>query len=163
MNEDRTSLGHYLRELRALQRMSLYELSGATGIAYTHLSRIENDATVPSPETIVKLATALHGDLTLMLEKANNLPRIILDRLIERDRVVSAQTLRRAIPARASQAPEHDEEDRQPIEDDRLTEQETAELREAMESLLALRPHARRAIIGLISILRNDEDEDGNG
>ena len=82
---DERSLGKYIRKLREQKALSLFELSERSKVAYAHLSRIENESTIPSPETIVKIATAIDGDLTLMLQKANNLPRIILDRLIERD------------------------------------------------------------------------------
>src|SRR5689334_11843910 len=98
MSETDLTFGKYVRQLRERDRISMLDLSTRTAIAYSHLSRIENDSTIPNPETIVKLAEALNGDLTVMLQQANNLPRIMLDRLLERDRVVHVQSLRRSIP-----------------------------------------------------------------
>ncbi len=47
-------------------------------------AQIENDNAVPNAETVVKLSTALDGDLERMLEMAACLPREILQRLIDR-------------------------------------------------------------------------------
>lgn len=80
---DRT-LGSYLRELRARKTWSLITLSEQSGLSYPNLSRIENDSVVPTPETVVKLAEALGGDLPLMLELADCLPKQILERLANR-------------------------------------------------------------------------------
>ena len=97
MVDDEQSLGKYIRHQREQLSMSLLDLSIRSGVAYSHLSRIENESTIPSPETIVKIADQLEGDLTLMLQKANNLPHVILERLIERDSAVRLQTLQRAV------------------------------------------------------------------
>src|SRR5262245_49342104 len=102
MDDTDLTLGKYIRAKREERRMSLLELSTNSGVAYAHLSRIENDNTIPSPDTIVKLSDAIDGDITVMLYKANNLPRVILDRLIERDNAVKIQTLQRAIPGNES-------------------------------------------------------------
>jgi len=150
------SLGKYIRELREQKRLSLLELSNRTGLAYSHLSRIENESTVPSPDTIVKIAEEIGGDITLMLNKANNLPRVILDRLIERDRAVGLQTLHRAIPGRDAQSPSDDV-----LEGTDLTQAEIEELQAALEGLLRLHPHARRAVINLISVIHDDEETSG--
>ncbi len=162
MNEGELSLGKYIRELRDRKRLSLLEVSNRTKIAYSHLSRIENESTIPNPETIVKLADVLDGDLTVMLQKANKLPRIILDRLMERDRAVRLQTLQRAIPG-AKREPDDvaDETANRILAKANLSEQEVGELKEAIETLVGLRPHARRAIIQLISVLHDEEAEGG--
>src|SRR3990170_3391207 len=78
------TLGGYLRELRGKKEWSLLALSEETGLNYANLSRIENDSIVPTPKTVVALAEALGGDLTLMLELAECLPKQILDRLTAR-------------------------------------------------------------------------------
>jgi transcriptional regulator with XRE-family HTH domain len=161
MDNDDLSLGKYIRQLREGKRLSLLELSNRSTVAYAHLSRIENESTIPNPETIVKIAHELDGDLTLMLQKANKLPRVILDRLMERDKAVKLQTLRRAIPGESDDSPGGtDESSVRAIESAELTEQEVTQLREAIEGLVSLRPHARRAVIQLLSVLHDDE---GNG
>ena len=83
MNEP-LSLGEYIRRLRRRTKKSLQELSDATGLSVSHISRLENDNALPSADTVVKLATALEGDLDRMLELADCLPREILERLIQR-------------------------------------------------------------------------------
>lgn len=117
-------LGKYIRQLRDRKALSLMDLSNRAKVAYSHLSRIENESTVPNPETIVKLARALDGDLTLMLQKANNLPRIILDRLMEHDKAVRVQTLRRSIPGTSPEANDiADEATTRVLEGAKLSEQ----------------------------------------
>lgn len=74
-------LGEYLRRLRRARGWNLQQLADATGISYSHLSRIENDSTMPNADSVAKLAIALDGDLRLMLEQASCLPRIILERI----------------------------------------------------------------------------------
>lgn len=78
------SLGEYLRRLRRRQRWGLQELAAASGLSQTHLSRIENDSVVPNADSVVRLANALGGDLEMMLEMADCLPREILERLVRR-------------------------------------------------------------------------------
>lgn len=159
MEPEDLSLGKYIRKLREDKRLSLMALSNQSLVAYAHLSRIENESTIPNPETIVKIADQLDGDLTLMLQKANNLPRVILDRLIERDRAMKLQTLRRSIPGVMDESQNDDEESLiKAIGDAELSEIEVADLREAIVSLVSLRPHARRAVIQMISVLHDDEE-----
>jgi transcriptional regulator with XRE-family HTH domain len=78
------SFGEYVRRLRRRKRWQVQELATVTGLSATHLSRIENDNAVPNPDTVVKLANALDGDLETMLGLADCLPREILDRLVQR-------------------------------------------------------------------------------
>jgi len=78
------TFGEYIRRLRRAKRWTLEDVAQRAGLSGTHLSRIENDNTVPSPETVVKLAEALDGDLALLLDLAKCLPQEILDRLIDR-------------------------------------------------------------------------------
>lgn len=75
------SFGEYIHRKRRAKRWQLQELAAQSGLSISHLSRIENDHTVPKPDTVVKLAKALDGDLTLMLRLADCLPREILERL----------------------------------------------------------------------------------
>jgi transcriptional regulator with XRE-family HTH domain len=164
MMEIELSLGKYIRQLRERKQISMLELSNRTKVAYSHLSRIENESTIPNPDTIVKLSEALDGDLTVMLQKANNLPRIILERLLERDRTIHVQTLRRSIPGGTMATRDSDEiEFGASVDAAKLSGSEIQEIRQAMGALLRLRPHARRAILELMRILHDDEGDDGQG
>jgi transcriptional regulator with XRE-family HTH domain len=78
------TFGEYIRRLRRAKRWTLDDVAQRASLSGTHLSRIENDSAVPSPETVVRLAGALDGDLTLLLDLAKCLPQEILDRLIDR-------------------------------------------------------------------------------
>ena len=78
------TLGEYVRHLRRRKAWGLQELADTTGLSVSHLSRIENDAAIPNPETVVKLSKALEGRLESMLEMAKCLPEEILDRLLDR-------------------------------------------------------------------------------
>ena len=81
--EEQLSLGEYIRRLRRVKAWSLQQLADETDVSYTHLSRIENDSTLPGTEIVVKLADALDGDLKAMLLKAEAVPQQILDRMTE--------------------------------------------------------------------------------
>jgi transcriptional regulator with XRE-family HTH domain len=78
------SFGEYVRRLRRAKGWQLQDVASSSGLSISHLSRIENDSAIPKTETVVKLATALAGDLAYMLELANCLPHEILERLIRR-------------------------------------------------------------------------------
>ena len=67
MSTQRT-FGEYVRRLRRAKLWDLQDVAQATGLSVSHLSRFENDHAVPSPEDVVKLASALDGNLEYMLE-----------------------------------------------------------------------------------------------
>ena len=79
--EAQLTFGEYMRRLRRGRKWNLTTLSEATGISYSHLSRLENDSTLPSAESVARLAEPLGGDLRAMLEMADCLPQVILDRI----------------------------------------------------------------------------------
>lgn len=89
------TFGEHMRRLRRAKRWQLQQLAAESGLSLTHLSRIENDNAVPNPETVVKLANALDGDLEFMLQLADCLPQEILERLMRRA-AGSDSALRRA-------------------------------------------------------------------
>jgi transcriptional regulator with XRE-family HTH domain len=91
--ERQLTFGEYMRRLRRDRKMSLQELAATTGLSYSHLSRIENDSTVPAAETVSKIAAVVDGDLRQMLELAECLPRAILDRITSLDTVTSQAPL----------------------------------------------------------------------
>ena len=90
------SLGEYMRRLRRGRQWNLQKVSEETGISYTHLSRIENDSTLPNAETVAKIAKALDGDLKFMLERAACLPKEILERIMSLDTVNQSGAMLRA-------------------------------------------------------------------
>ena len=94
------TFGAYVRQLRGKKEWSLLALSEHAHLNYQNLSRIENDSTVPSPETVVTLAETLGGDLNYMLRLADCLPRQILERLAARP---ESQAVRRAAGGVAKQ------------------------------------------------------------
>jgi transcriptional regulator with XRE-family HTH domain len=96
--QDDLTFGEYVRRLRRKKRWDLQTLGQASGLSPTHLSRIENDNAVPNVESVVKLANALDGDLDLMVQLAECLPREILERLVRRADE-GAPTVRRAAGA----------------------------------------------------------------
>ena len=75
------TFGEYMRRLRRSRKWSLTQLAENCNISYPHLSRLENDSVVPSVESVVRLSEALDGDVKIMLELSNCLPRVILDRI----------------------------------------------------------------------------------
>ena len=83
--EAQLTFGEYMRRLRRGLKWNLNTLAEATGISYTHLSRLENDSTLPSADLVAKLAESLDGDLKAMLDMADCLPRTILDRIRSRE------------------------------------------------------------------------------
>ncbi|TAJ21118.1 MAG: XRE family transcriptional regulator [Dehalococcoidia bacterium] len=84
MDTETLTFGETIRRLRRARQWSLRRLSDETGLAYSYLSRVENDSASPQAEVVAKLAEALDGDLRDLLELAACLPRVILDRIIER-------------------------------------------------------------------------------
>lgn len=78
------TFGEHLRRLRRAKRWNLQQLATETGLSTFHLSRLENDSAVPRPDSVVRLANALGGDLKVMLELAQCLPPEILARLARR-------------------------------------------------------------------------------
>jgi len=162
MAEDEIRLGEYMRRLRRDAKRSLYDVSQQTGISYSHLSRIENDSTVPRPETIARIAEALNGDLKLMLEKADSLPRAILDRIVAREEAGEPASLRRTAGSEHSEAASHDAD----ADLVRLAMQhgidalEAESLAATIVELLRLPPAKRTAVAGLIQSLGQDKDAD---
>ncbi|MDA1220267.1 MAG: helix-turn-helix transcriptional regulator [Chloroflexi bacterium] len=90
------TFGEYVHRLRRAHKWNLHALSEHSGISYTHLSRIENDSVLPTAESVARLAQALDGDLKAMLELADCLPKVILDRISAQEQPVANSLLRTA-------------------------------------------------------------------
>lgn len=161
MKNEVVSLGEYIRRLRRSAHLSLHSLAENTGISYSHLSRIENDSTIPGAQTIATLAEALDGDLKFMLEKAEALPRSILDRIVSQTSG-GATALRRA----AHQSPREDSSSTSSsnaiFEFARLqglTDDDAREVAQAMLQLIHLTEDKRAAITLLIQSVAKEGDE----
>jgi transcriptional regulator with XRE-family HTH domain len=64
-----------LRELREEKKLSQGDVEARTGLLRSYLSRVENGHTVPSLETLEKLAAALEIPLYQLLYDGNEPPR----------------------------------------------------------------------------------------
>ena len=159
--QDQLSLGEYIRRLRKQAKCNLQSVAEKTGISYSHLSRIENDSTVPNANTVASIAEALNGDLKLMLEMADCLPRAILDRIVAREEVGGPASLRRTAGVGGGAVGEGDA-------DPYLvnlalvsgaTEAEASDLAKGVGQLLQLSPTQRKAVSRLIRSLYLERDE----
>ena len=78
------TFGETIRRLRRQKKWSLGTLTEQTGLSYSYLSRVENDSASPQPDAVARLAEALDGDVRELLELADCLPGVILDRIARR-------------------------------------------------------------------------------
>lgn len=76
--EQPVTFGEYVRRLRRAKGWTAVTAADATGIASTHLSRVENDKLRPNAETVAQLHNALGGDLVEMLRLAACIPMEIM-------------------------------------------------------------------------------------
>jgi transcriptional regulator with XRE-family HTH domain len=162
MTTDQFTLGEYIRRLRRQANRNLHSVSEETRISYSHLSRIENDSTVPSADTVARIATALDGDLKMMLEMADCLPRTILDRIAAREEVRSPSSLGRALahkPNRAAQPSELGAAVTDLALAAGLDENEVSDILEAVSHLIRLGPARRSTLTSLIRSLYEDRHE----
>ena len=67
-------LGHRLRKLRQQKRYSQGDIEGRTGLLRCYISRVENGYTVPSIETLEKMARALDVPLYQLFYEHRGLP-----------------------------------------------------------------------------------------
>jgi len=162
MNTDQLTLGEYIRRLRKQTNRSLHSLSEETRISYSHLSRIENDSTLPNADTVARIATALGGDLKLMLEMAKCLPRTILDRIAAREEASSPTPLSRALEGE-SKGPGPTSSSCGDVNDlalaAGLNENEASDIVDAVKHLVHLKPTQRSAVMRLIRSLSEEADE----
>ena len=64
-----------LRELREAKKLSQGDIEARSGLLRSYLSRVENGHTVPSLETLEKLAAALETPLYQLMYDGNEPPR----------------------------------------------------------------------------------------
>ncbi len=145
------TFGRRIRALRQARNWSLAQLSERSSIAYTYLSRLENDSVAPGPEAVSKLAKALEADLGELLALADCLPQAILDRIVERKgRGGSAPTLRRSAGRTTWDHPSMTDTLVALMRVRGLDQREAEELARAVERLSELPPAQRSAIVTLI-------------
>lgn len=63
------TFGNYIKQLRQSQNISLRELARLSNIAYSTISRIENDIVKPNIDTMSKLANALNVSSVCMIQR----------------------------------------------------------------------------------------------
>ncbi len=159
--QDQLSLGEYIRRLRKQAKCNLQSVAEKTGISYSHLSRIENDSTVPNANTVASIAEALNGDLKQMLEMADCLPRAILDRIVAREEIEGLAPLRRTAGSEGGAVGEGDADGYlvKLALASGVSEAEANEVAEGIGQLLQLSPTQRRAVSRLIESLYLERDE----
>ncbi len=156
------SLGEYIRRLRRGQKCSLQTVADRTGLSYSHLSRVENDSTVPKADTVARIADALGGDLKLMLELADCLPRQILDRMVGEGDRVGQTALRRSASGDSSLRGTGEEVDPRALALARevgLPEAEARSTARAIQQLLQLERGRRAAVANLLQSLHGEDDD----
>lgn len=153
-----------MRRLRRERRSSLYDLARETGLSYSHLSRIENDGTLPNPDTVVRIAEALGADLTVMLEKAQCLPAVILERIKAVNSGASTPALLRSVSQRSRDRAGADPGMtlRAIVGEAGVAEDELVEIAQTVRRLARLEPHQRSSIMGLVQSISVERD-DGDG
>lgn len=62
-------IGSRIKILRINQKRTIQEVADASGISKSMISKIENNVTVPSVATLVKIAKALGTDISSLLEE----------------------------------------------------------------------------------------------
>jgi transcriptional regulator with XRE-family HTH domain len=68
------NIGERLRQVREQNKLSQRDIEARTGLKSSHLSRVENGHTVPSMETLERLARALDTPLYQLLYEHAELP-----------------------------------------------------------------------------------------
>src|SRR5216684_6436439 len=68
-------VGDRLRTLREAKGLTQGDIEKRTGLARTHISRLENDHTIPNIETLEKLAHALEIPLYVILYEGRASPK----------------------------------------------------------------------------------------
>ena len=163
--EAQLTFGEYMRRLRRGRKWNLNTLAEATGISYTHLSRLENDSTLPSADSVAKLAESLDGDLKAMLDMADCLPRTILDRIRSREEE-AAGSLKRTAGLSGNSSEDSDPGLNLSIVAElkqgySLEDEEARRIARAIYDIVNLGQSRRSRILDLIASLSTEEDEAG--
>ena len=152
--EARLTFGEYIRRLRRSRKWSLHSLADESGISYTHLSRLENDSTVPSAESVARLAEVLEGDLKAMLEMSGCLPRVILDRISSQEPQANSLKRTAGLPGQGSDGPVPPQDEKLLAELQRVYNLDEADARaiaQAVDGLVRLEKTQRAPVLSMIS------------
>ena len=97
-------VGERLRTIREMKKMSQGDIEESTGLLRCYISRVENGHTVPSIETLEKIARALDITMSQLFHEGNGAPRPLNlpadpagKKLSSKDAAVMAR-LREALP-----------------------------------------------------------------
>lgn len=155
------TFGEHLHRLRRERKWSLHQLAQRSGLSYYHLSRMENGATLPSAESVAKLADALEADVKPLLELAKCLPRTILDRLMSRQDA-TRPAMRRGAPLQEQGS--NDNKIRALTDTlswvTDLDKEEAADMAVAMLQLAAVGEQRRQTMLTVIEMLSTEEPDD---
>lgn len=161
--QSQLTFGEYMRRLRRGKKWNLNTLAEESQLSYTHLSRMENDSTLPQAASVVKLAEALNGDLKIMLELADCLPKTILDRIQDSQERTGAVRLNRG----AGPHPDQPQSSIQGLASNLaqfygISTDEASVIGSIVDELVKLGNSQRTAILTLVSGLTADGANDEN-
>jgi len=159
MTTEDLTLGEYLRRLRKRKHWNLQTLSDESGLSYHHLSRVENDSVVPGVDAVARLAEALEGDLKLMLEMADCLPRQIMERISARP--VDSAALTRSAGLSGARAPVPRSSGtgvRTMVRKAGVPDSDADAVTEAIEHLLRLDRRRQRLVVQLLRQFAEEDD-----
>ena len=161
MTTGQLTLGEYIKRLRKGATKSLHSLTDETRITYSHLSRIENDSTLPNPSSVVRIAAALDGDLKLMLEMAKCLPNEILNRIAAHQESSESSSLRRSSGHRGEKPKLSSSGVAELTMAAGLTDEEVDDIMAAVKQLIRLSPQTRSTVTKMIRSLEEEDDQPG--
>lgn len=78
-------VGERIRILRSVQNRTLQEVADKCGLSKSMISKIENDKTIPSVATLVKIAQTLGTNISQLLEQ-NSWDRAVVTTLEEAEK-----------------------------------------------------------------------------
>ena len=69
------AFGPQIRALRRAKDLTLRDISEASGLSVSHLSRLENGLATPTADTVVRIQKVIGGDLSELLKLAHCVPQ----------------------------------------------------------------------------------------
>jgi transcriptional regulator with XRE-family HTH domain len=81
------NIGNRIKILRINQKRTLQEIADASGLSKSMISKIENNLTVPSVATLIKVAKSLATDISSLLEENENIDAIITSKQMAKENV----------------------------------------------------------------------------
>jgi len=81
------NIGNRIKILRINQKRTLQEIADTSGLSKSMISKIENNLTVPSVATLIKVAKSLATDISSLLEENENIDAIVTSKQMARENV----------------------------------------------------------------------------